>query len=98
MGRTGSETPLKYLRHLRINRLRAGELVNGELKYMNKKTDNGAWEAFAAQVHDLRVIALDCDGVLFDSREANIHFYSHIMKIIGGPPVRTDQQEFIHMH
>ncbi|MFZ0929885.1 MAG: HAD family hydrolase [Syntrophobacteraceae bacterium] len=65
---------------------------------MNKKTDNGAWEAFAAQVHDLRVIALDCDGVLFDSREANVHFYSHIMKIIGGPPVRTDQQEFIHMH
>ncbi len=65
---------------------------------MNKKTDNGAWEAFAVQVHDLKVIALDCDGVLFDSREANIHFYSHIMKIIGGPPVRADQHEFIHMH
>ena len=65
---------------------------------MNKKTNDGAREAFAAKVRNLRVIALDCDGVLFDSREANIHFYSHIMKIIGGPPLRADQHEFIHMH
>jgi phosphoglycolate phosphatase len=65
---------------------------------MNKMTNNGTLEAFAAKVRDLRVIALDCDGVLFDSREANIHFYGHIMEIIGRPPVRVDQYEFIHMH
>ena len=67
-------------------------------KYMNKNTNDGPPEAFVAQVRNLKVIALDCDGVLFDSREANIHFYSHIMKIIGRPPVRADQHEFIHMH
>ena len=64
---------------------------------MNKDNDNGA-RAFAAGIRNLEVIALDCDGVLFDSREANIQFYSHIMKVIGRPPVREDQHEYIHMH
>ena len=44
------------------------------------------------------VIAFDCDGVLFDSKEANVRFYSHILEHIGQPPVRPEQQEFIHMH
>lgn len=44
------------------------------------------------------VIAFDCDGVLFDSKEANIGFYGHILDHIGHPPVRPEQQEYIHMH
>ena len=65
---------------------------------MRKKTDNGTQRPFPAGTGNLRVIALDCDGVLFDSREANVHFYTHIMKIVGRPPVRADQHEYIHMH
>jgi phosphoglycolate phosphatase len=44
------------------------------------------------------VIAFDCDGVLFDSKEANVAFYSYILKHLGRPPVHHDQYEFIHMH
>ncbi len=58
---------------------------------MNNVTGNGKFG-------NLKVIALDCDGVLFDSREANIRFYSHIMEKIGGPSVRADQHEYIHMY
>jgi len=65
---------------------------------MDQETHKKACEEFIRRVPVLKVIALDCDGVLFDSREANIHFYSHIMKVIGGPPLREDQHEFIHMH
>lgn len=65
---------------------------------MGKDTGNGKLRAFAASARNLKVIALDCDGVLFDSREANIRFYSHIMAKIGGPPVRVDQHEYIHMY
>ncbi|MFZ2445085.1 MAG: HAD family hydrolase [Syntrophobacteraceae bacterium] len=65
---------------------------------MRSDTENGNREAFFTKAKKLRVIALDCDGVLFDSREANIHFYSHIMEIVGHPPVRADQHEYIHMH
>ena len=54
--------------------------------------------AFAAGPPNLKVIALDCDGVLFDSKEANVHFYNHIMDRIGRSPVRVNQQEYIHMY
>jgi phosphoglycolate phosphatase len=65
---------------------------------MKDNGENGKRDAFIATTKDIRVVALDCDGVLFDSREANIQFYSHIMNTIGRPPVRADQYEFIHMH
>ncbi len=60
--------------------------------------NNGTRGAFLDKIRNLKVIALDCDGVLFDSREANIQFYSHIMEIIGRPPVKEEQHEYIHMH
>lgn len=47
---------------------------------------------------DLKVIAFDCDGVLFDSREANIGFYNYILAQQGFPPVRPEQHDYIHMH
>lgn len=46
----------------------------------------------------LQVIVFDCDGVLFDSKEANVRFYSHILEHLGCPPVNKDQQEYIHMY
>jgi phosphoglycolate phosphatase len=44
------------------------------------------------------VIAFDCDGVLFDSKEANVRFYSHILEHVGQSPVRPEHHEYIHMH
>ncbi len=65
---------------------------------MENNGENSKRDAFIARTKRIKVVALDCDGVLFDSREANIQFYSHIMEKIGRPPVRADQHEFIHMH
>jgi HAD superfamily hydrolase (TIGR01509 family) len=44
------------------------------------------------------VVAFDCDGVLFDSKEANVRFYSHILERVGLPPIRPEQEEYVHMH
>lgn len=44
------------------------------------------------------VVVFDCDGVLFESREANIRFYNHVLERFGRPPVRADQVGYIHMH
>jgi phosphoglycolate phosphatase len=44
------------------------------------------------------VIAFDCDGVLFDSKEANVRFYSYILEHIGQPPIQSKHHEYIHMH
>ncbi|SMC23138.1 haloacid dehalogenase superfamily, subfamily IA, variant 3 with third motif having DD or ED/haloacid dehalogenase superfamily, subfamily IA, variant 1 with third motif having Dx(3-4)D or Dx(3-4)E [Desulfacinum hydrothermale DSM 13146] len=45
-----------------------------------------------------KVVVFDCDGVLFDSREANVRFYNHILARLGRPEVRPDQEDYIHMH
>lgn len=52
-------------------------------------------QRFAAAI---KVVAFDCDGVLFDSKEANVKFYNHVLEHVGRPPVRIDQREYIHMH
>lgn len=44
------------------------------------------------------VVVFDCDGVLFDSREANIRFYNFVMERFKKPPLRPDQVDYIHMH
>jgi phosphoglycolate phosphatase len=46
----------------------------------------------------IQVVVFDCDGVLFDSKDANVRFYTHVLEQVGKPAVRSDQKEFIHMH
>jgi len=43
-------------------------------------------------------VIFDCDGVLFDSRQANINFYNHLLQKFGLPLIRKEQVPFIHMH
>ena len=44
-----------------------------------------------------KLIIYDCDGVLFDSKEANEAFYNHILRHFNMPPLRKDQLEFVHV-
>jgi phosphoglycolate phosphatase-like HAD superfamily hydrolase len=43
-------------------------------------------------------VIFDCDGVMFDSRQANIHFYNHILQHFGLPPMIDEKVSFVHMH
>ena len=45
----------------------------------------------------LRVIIFDCDGVMFDSRQANINFYNHLLARFDLPPMAPDEINFVHM-
>ncbi len=40
----------------------------------------------------------DCDGVMFDSRQANINFYNHILSRFGLPPLTGEDIDFVHMN
>jgi len=44
------------------------------------------------------VVAFDCDGVLFDTLEANRHYYNHILEHFGRPPMNPEQLRFVHAH
>lgn len=46
----------------------------------------------------LRLVVFDCDGVLFDSREANRGYYDHLRKAFGHRPMTEDELEYVHSH
>ena len=43
-------------------------------------------------------VVFDCDGVMFDSREANINFYNHLLTHFQLPPMEEGEVDFVHMH
>ena len=46
----------------------------------------------------ISAVIFDCDGVMFDSRQANINFYNHLLKQFGLPPMSENSVPFVHMH
>ncbi len=47
---------------------------------------------------DLKVVAFDCDGVLFDTEAANRAYYNQILKHFGKPAMTADQFAYAHQH
>ena len=46
---------------------------------------------------NLKVIIFDCDGVMFDSRQANIAFYNTILARFEKPRLTDDALDVVHM-
>ncbi|NDY42156.1 HAD hydrolase-like protein [Dissulfurirhabdus thermomarina] len=44
------------------------------------------------------LVIFDCDGVLFDSREANRAYYDRIRAEFGLPPMDEAEMDYVHMH
>ncbi len=46
----------------------------------------------------LKLIVFDCDGVLFDSMEANRIYYNDLLKAFNHPPMDDQELEYVHSH
>lgn len=46
----------------------------------------------------LKLVIFDCDGVMFDSIEANRAYYNHILSFLNHPPMDADELQFVHVH
>jgi phosphoglycolate phosphatase len=46
----------------------------------------------------IKLVAFDCDGVLFDSRQANIAFYNDILARFEQPRLDLEAEDFVHSH
>ncbi len=46
----------------------------------------------------VKLVAFDCDGVLFDSRQANIAFYNAILAHFGRPALTPAAVDYVHSH
>lgn len=48
--------------------------------------------------NSIRCVIYDCDGVLFDSIEANRRLYNDLCEAVGRVPLREDEIEYVHTH
>jgi phosphoglycolate phosphatase len=46
----------------------------------------------------VRCVIYDCDGVLFDSLEANGRLYSDVCVSLGRPPLNQEELRYVHCH
>ena len=47
---------------------------------------------------DIKVVAFDCDGVHFDTEEANRAYYNHLLTHFGRPTMTPEQFAYAHQH
>ncbi len=47
---------------------------------------------------ELKLVIFDCDGVMFDSKNANKHYYNHILEKLGHPPMTAEELDYVHIH
>ncbi len=45
-----------------------------------------------------KLVIFDCDGVLFDSREANRHYYNALLRMMGMPEMDEEELDYCHSH
>lgn len=46
----------------------------------------------------IRCVIYDCDGVLFDSFEANTKLYNDLCAKVGRGPLRQEEMDYVHTH
>jgi beta-phosphoglucomutase-like phosphatase (HAD superfamily) len=46
----------------------------------------------------LKLVIFDCDGVMFDSKEANRLFYNQLLTECKRPPMNEEELEYVHSH
>ncbi len=61
---------------------------------MLKKGENKA----GTIIKHIKAVIFDCDGVLFDSKNANVKFYNSILAHFGKPPLKKSQVDYVHSH
>lgn len=44
-----------------------------------------------------KLIVFDCDGVMFDSKAANIAYYNNLLERFGRPPMSSEEEAYVHM-
>ena len=46
----------------------------------------------------LKLVVFDCDGVMFDSMDANRKYYNHLLEHFGLPPMDKKEEQYVHTH
>jgi phosphoglycolate phosphatase len=47
---------------------------------------------------DVKAVVFDCDGVLFDSRRANVNYYNALLSVFGRGTMSAAEEHYVHAH
>ena len=47
---------------------------------------------------ELKLVIFDCDGVMFDSKDANRKYYNHLLEKFGYPLMDAQEEDYVHSH
>ena len=50
------------------------------------------------EIREVKCVIYDCDGVLFDSFEANTRLYNDLCALVGRVPLRGNEMQYVHTH
>ncbi|MBL0701016.1 MAG: HAD family hydrolase [Desulfosarcina sp.] len=50
------------------------------------------------KMRNIKVVAFDCDGVMFDTINTNRAYYNHILENFGRPEMTQEELEYVHIH
>ncbi len=50
------------------------------------------------EIRKLKCVIYDCDGVLFDSFEANTKLYNDLCAWVGRVPLKREEMQYVHTH
>ena len=46
----------------------------------------------------LKLVIFDCDGVMFDSRDANRIYYNQLLEKFDYPLMDREEEDYVHSH
>jgi phosphoglycolate phosphatase len=46
----------------------------------------------------LKLVVFDCDGVMFDSKDANRIYYNYLLEKFGHPCMNEEEEDYVHSH
>ena len=46
----------------------------------------------------LKLVIFDCDGVMFDSKDANRIYYNELLEKFGHQPMDENEEDYVHSH
>ena len=56
------------------------------------------FKKLARDMTALRLVIFDCDGVMFDSKDANRKYYNHLLEKSGYPVMDREEEDYVHSH
>jgi beta-phosphoglucomutase-like phosphatase (HAD superfamily) len=46
----------------------------------------------------IKLVIFDCDGVMFDSKDANRKYYNYLLETFGCPLMDEQEEDYVHSH